>query len=140
MIKLCDNSSCTGCMSCVQTCNKGAISVRKDEWGFSFPSIDNSKCVECGLCIKKCHISNPCETSYPRSFYSYRGSDEERLKSSSGSFFPLISSFFINKGYYVVGVVYNDDFLSAKYVITQSLEVVDKMRKSKYFEAEIGDI
>ena len=108
--------------------------------GFKYPYIDPEKCVNCGLCDINCPICSKCEKHTPMVVYSYKGTDSERLKSSSGGFFPLIANYFLDKGYYVSGVVFDDDFLTARYVLTCSADEIDAMRKSKYLEPDLNNV
>ena len=55
MKKIYDNkASCYGCTACVNLCPKQAITMKTDEKGFTYPSIDETLCIECGLCEKAC--------------------------------------------------------------------------------------
>lgn len=137
---LCDRTECTGCSACSNICRFDAILMKKDSNGFSYPYVDEKRCVHCGACSKVCHVVTPQNKYVPQSFFTYKGSDDERLRSSSGAFFPLIAKFFLNKGYHIVGVIFADDFLSTNYVVTQSLDVINDMRKSKYLEADVEDV
>ena len=54
-----EKNKCCGCHSCVNKCPKGAITMKEDEGGFLYPSIDKSKCVDCGMCKKVCPALHP---------------------------------------------------------------------------------
>ena len=41
---------CCGCTACKNICPKNAITMKRDEEGFSYPSIDSDLCIECNLC------------------------------------------------------------------------------------------
>ena len=137
---VCSKDLCTGCLACVHTCTKKAISVCVDKLGFSYPSVDEKKCVECGACKRVCHVCSPGLKKEPLNLYTYKASESERLRSSSGAFFPLIAKFFLGKGYYICGVVFEDDYLGVKYILTRSEEDIGRMRKSKYVDAKLGNV
>ena len=55
-IKLASQHDCTGCLACLDSCNKGAISsyIRKD--GHRYVHIDENVCVKCGRCQTVCPV------------------------------------------------------------------------------------
>lgn len=138
--QLCDSSECTGCMNCLRICRANAIKIQKNNLGFSYPIVDVNKCIKCNKCTRVCHLLHPLSKNSPIMGYKFIGADEERLKSSSGAFFPFIAKQLLSYDYNVVGVIFDDDYLSDRYCITKSSNIIDKMRKSKYIEADLGDI
>ena len=137
MIHLCEKELCTGCLACFHACPKNAITIEKNNLGFKYPEVNDKKCINCGTCSQVCHVQAPNTKSSPQQVYSYKGKKEDRLKSSSGALFPLLADYFLENDYYICGVIFSDDFLSAKYVITKSKRIIEKMRKSKYVEADL---
>ena len=55
---LCSDMECTGCMACMNACNKMALAIVQNEEGFYRPSLDADKCTGCHLCEKSCPILN----------------------------------------------------------------------------------
>lgn len=53
MIRICDESQCTGCAACANRCPKQCIEMQPDPYGYIHPIIQYSECIECKLCIKK---------------------------------------------------------------------------------------
>lgn len=53
-IKLAKRSDCTGCMACVDSCSRSAISSIVEKDGHRYPIINYDLCVRCGVCMKKC--------------------------------------------------------------------------------------
>ena len=140
MNHLCEQKDCTGCFVCADNCPQNAIIISTNSLGFLFPEIDQKRCVDCGICTQSCHVLSPIKKHVPRFLYSYKGTDEDRLKSSSGAFFPFLARKMLSKGYYICGVVFAEDFLSAKYVVTRADTTIEKMRKSKYLAADLNSV
>ena len=65
---------------------------------------------------------------------------EEIKKSSSGGFFYSVEKMWANNGGYVAGVIFNDDFKSAKHICSNNLQDIEKMRGSKYIQSVKGNI
>ncbi len=143
-ISVLPENSCYGCSACANACPKNAIEMKKDELGYLHAVLDESKCVNCGLCLKKCEIlkdnvsrKNDFETEC---FVAWMR-DEEKIKmSSSGGMFYALAEKFIEDGYYVAGAVYTDDFRGVKTIVTKDIEDVKKMRGSKYFQSDKGNV
>lgn len=53
MIEINDKSKCSGCHSCMNVCPKYCITMKTDDEGFWYPSVDKDKCIDCGLCEKR---------------------------------------------------------------------------------------
>lgn len=140
MNHLCGVDKCTGCFVCASKCPRNAIKSETNNLGFHYPVINTVLCVDCGNCTRHCHVCSPLKKNFPRVLYKYKGLDSERLRSSSGAFFPVLSEYFLKKGYNICGVVFSEDYLSAHYTISKSKSIIDKMRKSKYVEADLGSV
>ena len=46
--------NCCGCSACYAICPVNAITMKADEEGFIYPSIDAGKCISCYKCIPVC--------------------------------------------------------------------------------------
>jgi len=53
-----NKNQCCGCGACESICPKDAITLKADEEGFYYPSIDEEKCVLCNLCKESCGFLN----------------------------------------------------------------------------------
>lgn len=143
MINVSNKSNCCGCTACASICNHDAITMKPDELGFLYPSVDITKCVNCGLCEKVCQF-HPGYKRYDNFeqplAYSLRLKDEDQLmRSQSGGAFFAIADKFLNDG----GVVYGAAFTGTWRVIHQKAtdsQSLDKLRMSKYVQSDIRGI
>lgn len=132
---------CSGCTACKDICPVGAISFTIDKEGFYVPTI-NEKCIKCSKCAKVCPSMNDGfirEQFNMKAFAVKHKKDEVRYNSASGAFFPAIAEYVINdlKGF-VCGCII-DSNLKIKHVISNELEMVQKMQGSKYVQSDIGN-
>lgn len=133
--------SCTGCSACSAICPKGAITMRPDNAGFWRPSIDVTLCVKCGMCEDKCPIItiNSRDVNIPDYYALYAFDESVRNKGSSGNAFGLLSQMIIKNEGVVFGAALSKDCRKLK--MCSSIDVgIDKLQKSKYFEAEMGNV
>lgn len=65
-----DKSECCGCGACMNQCPQSAISMKKDEYGFLYPSIDESRCIRCNSCLKSCNYQNSIIDNKPLYVYA----------------------------------------------------------------------
>lgn len=83
---------CTGCMQCIDTCSKEAITIHRMKDGHYFPVIDNAKCVDCGRCAQLCPVNKTLLSEVSQNLindtycaWNYDGIT--RQNSSSGGYF-----------------------------------------------------
>ena len=144
IVRIVEEKRCYGCASCYNSCVKSAITMERDEQGFSIPRVDKSKCVNCGVCDTRCparkeNFGTTKDTSYTQKVYSVRLKDTAvRKVSSSGGLFTALSTAILERGGYVSGAVWDEHF-NVRHCITTDTSVRDKMRQSKYIQSEIGD-
>lgn len=132
---------CTACGVCEKVCPTKAIKMVKDKNGFTYPVIYEEKCINCGLCINKCHTQkhpdSTLKTSKP--YYGWHKNEIVRQMSTSGGAFTAIAEKILSKNGLVAAVYYDD--VNKKVVHATSDEIdMDKFRKSKYVESEMGDV
>lgn len=130
-----DVYSCCGCSACKDICPTSAITMKPDQEGFLYPTIDESKCIHCNLCRKVC-IYRKCEKeevleNYPKVYASYHKSDDVRTESTSGGMFVPMYRYMLSIGGKVVGVRY-DENMKVIYDIADSEEGCKAFSGSKY--------
>lgn len=138
MPKLANTETCTGCMSCMNACAKGAITFRQDEEGFLQPVVEESKCVECHSCELSCPEVQLKFHQNEGEADVYAGwNNTDRRISSSGGAFSSIARYVLSKGGIVVGATL-DDSLECKHILVDSVEDLGKLRGSKYIQSSVG--
>lgn len=136
-ICLCDAHLCTGCMACVGSCNKSAISLIKDDEGFFHPAINNDLCVGCQLCVKNCPVMHPLHKYQEGKVYAaWTHDDSIRQRSSSGGLFSEFANYILSLGGAVVGAALNSEGYVFHKVI-EDVDSLDDLRGSKYVQSII---
>lgn len=132
---------CTGCSACYTVCPVGAIQMQPDEEGFFKPHIDMEKCIQCKLCEKTCPQINLEKENYenPRC-YAVRANDDILSVSSSGGAFSVLADYVFERGGYVCGAAYDEDFKGVSHIMISEKSEMYRLRGSKYVYSKPGDI
>lgn len=137
-----DKNLCMGCTACYSTCSHKAVQMKQSETGFYISCIDIEKCIECALCEEVCPVINKPtldrDLAKIKSYATYALDEESRVKSTSGGVFYELAKKIIHDGGVVCGCIWDKDFV-AKHVCTDDLNIVEKMRGSKYVQSNLGD-
>jgi len=138
MPNLANNDWCTGCLACVDTCAKGALSSRYNEEGHLTYKLDARMCVECGLCEKACPVVsnfsygvNILKDSKP--FAAWGKDNILRLKSSSGGVFAQLAKQVIINGGLVVGASFQKNYV--RHVVVDKVDDIYLLQGSKYTQS-----
>lgn len=137
MKTVCKTDMCTGCMACINTCSKNAITI--DDTIKSYNAvIDAKKCISCGLCEKVCPNVNMRPLHPP--VYSKQGWAEDcfRMQSSSGGAASAIASVFVLSGGYVASCAFKQGEFG--FSITNDPKDVNHYSGSKYVKSNPGQI
>ena len=131
-------SECTGCGACVSICPVQAISMKMDEEGFLYPSVDGSKCIGCDLCEKRCPVGKPLQ-EHKQQIYGVQHKDEQvRSVSSSGGVFTALARNMLERGGVVFGASF-DESLRVEHIGAFDETEIAGMRGSKYVQSDAAD-
>lgn len=133
-------NQCCGCSVCHDVCPKGAIRMIEDDEGFKHPHIDPALCIHCDLCEKVCPVLNAetaprAEWETPECYAANHKSYEVRFRSTSGGVFSALATQMYREGGYVGGAV-ADSLTTAKQIISNNPEDLQKLRRSKYMQSD----
>jgi len=145
MINIVKKSDCSGCYGCLNICPKECISIKVDDEGFWYPSIDKDKCIECNLCEKVCPIINTpiinttqSETINTIAYACKNNNEKARKASSSGGVFTLLYEEVIKQGGVVFGAAFDEDF-EVIHMYAETIQDCEKFKGSKYVQSKIGN-
>lgn len=141
-MKLCDESSCTGCMACVNACASGALKVEIDAEGFLRPQLIRERCIECGKCEKVCpqiHQLKESTEKFEKKVYAcWHKNKKIKKDSTSGGAFSTLAENILEEGGIVYGAGFDPEFKVIHKAIADK-ERLEQLRGSKYVQSEIGD-
>lgn len=140
-MKVLDNMEmCTGCTACYTACPQKCITMKKDDAGFLYPSINEEKCMQCGRCQAVCpQMQQTGQNTYKKAYYGWHKDETIRRQSSSGGAFTALAEYFLSQD----GVVYGTSFDYEKkcLIYTNTKQVsLDELRKSKYVQGELNNV
>lgn len=137
MIKLADESICTGCALCHDICTNEAITMHVNEEGFKYPIIDNNRCIKCGKCQKKCPVIN--DNGFHESKKALYGRLIDNIEySSSGGLCKALSKVILLDGGVLFGaVLLHDKVIHMK--ATNENEYT-MMSGSKYLQSDMEGV
>ena len=144
MIEKLSPSECVLCGGCIDACPTGAISFQKAYLDFCYPAVDLEKCVSCGLCEKTCPVlaadAAQGEKKPQPQVYAAKNPDADiRRNSSSGGVFRALAEQMLERGGYVCGAVFNEDFRVHHIVSNQEMDI-RRMMGSKYAQSDLRGV
>lgn len=126
---------CMGCSACYNVCPKQAINLSLKNTFFYEPAVDYTKCISCKKCISVCPAIDYKATNFVKpDVYAVYASDSERIKSASGAAFPIIAKYILDKGGYVCGAAWDNDW-NVHHIIINNPEDLKRLRFSKYVQS-----
>ena len=134
-----ESKDCCGCGACFNICPTNAITMQENDEGFLAPVIDKTKCTNCGLCVKACPSLNvKYENTATPECYAAMGDYDLRMKSSSGGMFTLLAEYILDKGGYVCGAAFDENW-DVHHIIVDNKDDLEKLRGSKYVQSNTKD-
>lgn len=132
-------TDCCGCGACANTCSKGAIQMKENHEGFLVPHVDEAACIDCGLCLKACPALQEKRANEEKpDCYAAQAEDNIRSVSSSGGVFTPLAEAIINRGGYVCGAAFREDW-TVHHIIIDNKDDLAKLRGSKYVQSDTED-
>lgn len=135
---------CTGCSACEAVCPTNAIQCKINEYGYLTPEVDNHTCIDCGRCKSVCmkyQGGQEIKSIWNAKLYAGQSiSDQTIMECSSGGIAYEIAKWGIEKGYYVVGTIYDYQNEMAKMYIASSNEELELFKGSKYIQSIPGTV
>jgi len=142
MLKINLATECYSCGACVKVCPVQCIHLEEDDRGFLKPHIEKDKCIDCGLCEKKCIASyknEHTEIHAMKTMYGYNLDKEKRNGGASGGVFFELATACLKKGYLVAGCIWDENW-NPIHVLTENMETVKKMQRSKYAQSNVSGV
>ena len=128
---------CCGCGVCHEICPRNAISMKTDEYGYVYASIDSDLCVDCGKCRNVCPaLKNDYDKEFVKKAYAATSLDESTKKSASGGIFALLAKKVLSEGGMVFGTEMNENF-DVQVIGISSVDELPKLQGSKYVQSNM---
>lgn len=138
-----EKENCSGCGLCMLICPKHAISMEKDNHGFSYPKIDKTLCVNCGLCSKLCAFESEnkdsCEGAENKVYAARLKNENKRMVSRSGGVFYSLAENFVSTGN-VYGCVIDQKDFTAKHSCATTVDELERMQGAKYVQSDAFEV
>ncbi len=136
--QICDETLCTGCTACQNSCPCDAIVMESNHEGFYYPTIHES-CVSCGHCQSICPMNSfAFSNEVNPTCYAVMADDALRKESSSGAFFPVLAHYVLDHKGVVFGAAF-DESMVLRHIAIDSLQDLFRLKGSKYLQSQLGD-
>ena len=135
-IEILQKEDCCGCGACAAVCPKKAISMKEDEAGFVFPSVDGSLCVACGKCRGVCVFKKDGvgENGEPEVYAASNLDENVLMDSSSGGVFTALAQTVLERGGAVFGAAWTEG-PSLSHICVENQSELERLRGSKYVQS-----
>ncbi len=143
-INLANKSECTGCRVCADACPTSSIVFNADGLHY-FPTINGETCIHCGKCMKVCpplqwENKNNNRNEFDAKYYcAWNNDSNERFNATSGGVGGAMASYALAMGWYVCGAAFNDNY-ELIHIVSNKIEVLDKIRGSKYLQSDTSGV
>ena len=141
MINITNKVDCCGCNACGDICPKDSITFKTDIEGFWYPEVNLETCIDCHLCEKVCPIINIKDlkkNDYPKPAHTIAAVHKNmrvRWNSTSGGAYTALAETMLEKGGYISGAIYNEEFTGVHNYVTNNPKDLEQLRSSKYLQS-----
>lgn len=135
---LASNKECTGCLACVASCKREALSSYIDEDGHFAVRCDTSKCVSCHRCEKVCPVVSDFDykgEQISKFYAAWNLNDDVRKHSASGGAFSAMASYVLKQGGYVFGAA-NVGICDIQHICIDNEADLVLLQGSKYTQSD----
>lgn len=138
---LAEGSHCIGCLSCYNKCNVTAIRLFEDSDGFLYPKVDRNKCQHCMACQTVCPQDGlKISKNYVSAYYATAKDRQILNTSSSGGVFYYLAISILDKGGWVYGAKYSENYDTLYHVGTNNIKKIEQLQTSKYLQSNTDGI
>lgn len=134
---LANKNECTGCLVCISSCNKNALSSYVDEEGHLAVRCNTEKCILCHNCEKVCPVVSHYDYSgkFESKFFAAWNLDSNiRKRSVSGGAFSAMALYVLEQGGYVFGAA-NVGVCDIKHICINNKKDLALLQGSKYTQS-----
>lgn len=138
-----EKNLCCGCTACCNACPKNAITMKADEKGFYYPSVDEELCVNCGICKNVCDFQKSRQEEHidldDNKVFAVKHKDfSERISSRSGGAFMAFCDYILERNGVIYGAAF-DENLKVKHIRAENKSQVNRLKGSKYVQSDMGN-
>lgn len=140
-----NSANCCGCGTCMIVCPKHAISMKCDEKGFVYPTINSDICIDCGACRKVCSFSKKKDKKVSvgsSECYAACNTNQSELgESTSGGVFSAVAHLFLEQGGVVCGACMEleNGEVHVYHTIVDTKSKLSILQGSKYVQSNLWE-
>lgn len=130
-MQICNEKECTACKVCSNICPTKSITFVNDDLDAPSYRVNSSTCINCNLCVEVCPVISSQKSHPIKGYVGWSLNKNTQHNAASGGIASELYSYFVDKGYYVVGAAWNSSN-EVKLVGYDCKEKITEFRNSKY--------